>query len=52
MRERHKVRRQLTWSIEPVFPGYLFARFVIEGRFRAVHYTLGVILIVTSPDLF
>ncbi len=52
MREWRKVRRQLTWRIEPLFPGYFFARFMIEERFWAVRYTPGVILIVTSPGLF
>lgn len=48
LRERRRVRRQLIWRIDPLFPGYLFARFVIEERFRAVRYTPGVIRLVSA----
>lgn len=48
LRERRKVRRQLAWRIEPLFPGYLFARFVLDDRFRAVRYTPGVIRLVSA----
>ncbi|MGH7960235.1 MAG: transcription termination/antitermination NusG family protein, partial [Candidatus Binatia bacterium] len=43
LREQRRIRRQYTWKIEPLFPGYLFARFIIRERFRAVRYTPGVI---------
>lgn len=50
LREQRRIRRQYTWKIEPLFPGYLFARFVIRERFRAVRYTPGVIGVVSSLD--
>jgi transcriptional antiterminator RfaH len=43
LRQQRTVRRQRKWVVEPLFPGYLFARFVVEERFRAVRYTPGVI---------
>lgn len=46
LRERRRVRRQLKWVIEPLFPCYLFARFSVERRFRAVRYTPGVVGLV------
>ena len=48
LRERRMVRRQLIWRIDPLFPGYLFARFMVEERFRAVRYTPGVIRLVSA----
>lgn len=42
LRQRRTIRRQLKWMIEPLFPGYLFARFAMEKRFRTVRYTPGV----------
>src|SRR5262249_5228954 len=41
-------RRQFTGKIEPLFPGYLFARFVVEKRFRAVRYTPGVVGVLST----
>jgi transcriptional antiterminator RfaH len=48
LRQRRVIRRQLTWVVEPLFPGYLFARFVVEERFRAVRYTPGVVSVVST----
>jgi transcriptional antiterminator RfaH len=36
------------WKVEPLFPGYIFARFLIEERFRAVRYTPGVAKVLSS----
>src|SRR2546426_4201989 len=47
LRQQRRVRRQVKWVIEPFFPGYLFARFAVEERFRAVRYTPGVISVVS-----
>jgi transcriptional antiterminator RfaH len=48
LRQWCRVRRQFTWRIEPLFPGYLFARFVVEQRFRAVRYTHGVVGVLST----
>jgi transcriptional antiterminator RfaH len=40
------IRRTRRTVIEPLFPGYLFARFDLEKHFRAVSYTTGVRKIV------
>jgi len=50
LRERRRVRRQLTWRVEPVFPGYLFARFKVAERFRTVRYTPGVVKVVSTHE--
>jgi transcriptional antiterminator RfaH len=50
LRERRRVRRQLKWVIEPLFPGYLFARFALEKRFRAVRYTPGVVGVLSTRE--
>lgn len=50
LRERRRVRRQLKWVIEPLFPGYLFARFAVEKRFRAVRYTPGVVGVLSTRE--
>src|SRR5262249_25106273 len=39
---------RLTWKIESLFPGYLFARFRIEAGFRLVRYTPGVINVLST----
>jgi hypothetical protein len=38
LRQKRKIRRQLKWTIEPLFPGYLFARF---ARVCPSFYTAG-----------
>ncbi len=50
LRWQRTVRRQRKWVIEPLFPGYLFARFVVEERFRAVRYTPGVVSVVSTTS--
>src|SRR2546421_9976391 len=50
LRRRCMVRRQLKWVIEPLFPGYLFARFSVEERYRTVRYTPGVVNLVSTPE--
>jgi len=48
LRQWCRVRRQFIWKIEPLFPGYLFARFVVEERFRTVRYTPGVVSVLST----
>ncbi len=50
LRQQRRVRRQLKWVVEPLFPGYLFARFSVEERFRAVRYALGVTSVLSVPE--
>ncbi len=50
LRQQRTVRRRRKWVIEPLFPGYLFARFVVEERFRAVRYTSGVVSVVSTTN--
>src|SRR5439155_4079652 len=50
LRQQRRVRRQLTWRIEPLFPSYLFARFAVEARFRAVRYTPGVVNVARDHE--
>jgi len=41
--KRDKVIRQRRQvAIEPLFPGYLFARFDLDSQYRAVNYSMGV----------
>ena len=41
-----KVRRQDKTVVEPLFPRYLFARFDVNVRYRAVNFSRGVLNIV------
>ena len=50
LRERRRIRRQLKWVIGPMFPSYLFARFVVEKQFWTVHYTSGVVGLVSAEE--
>jgi len=50
LRQQRVVRRQRKWVIEALFPGYLFARFCAEERFRAVRYTPGVVNVLSAAD--
>jgi transcriptional antiterminator RfaH len=50
LRQKRKIRRQLKWTIEPLFPGYLFARFAIEAKYCAVRYTPGVSSVLGTQD--
>jgi transcriptional antiterminator RfaH len=40
------IRRKKQTVIEPLFPGYLFARFSLDTHYRAVHYARGVSKVV------
>lgn len=40
------IRRQVQTAVEPLFHGYLFARFDIHNRYRAVSFASGVLNIV------
>jgi transcriptional antiterminator RfaH len=40
------IRRQVKTAVEPLFHGYLFARFDIRYRYRAVNFATGVLNIV------
>jgi transcriptional antiterminator RfaH len=42
LRYRKTTRRGKIWWVEPLFPGYLLARFELEGQERAVSYANGV----------
>ncbi len=50
LRQQRRVRRQLKWVIEPLFPGYLFPLFNVEERFRAIRYALGVTSVLSVPE--
>ena len=41
-RQHKRVRRQEKTVVEPLFPRYLFARFDIQDRYRAVSFSRGV----------
>jgi transcriptional antiterminator RfaH len=40
------IRQQVKTAVEPLFHGYLFARFDIRHRYRAVNFATGVLNIV------
>ena len=42
LRYKKVTRRGKIWWVEPLFPGYLLARFVLADRERAVNYAKGV----------
>jgi transcriptional antiterminator RfaH len=42
LREQRKVRRQLKWVVEPLFPSYLFAYFALAEAFYVVRHMPGV----------
>jgi transcriptional antiterminator RfaH len=46
LKQRKTVRRQHKTVVEPLFPRYLFARFDVNDRYRAVNFTRGVLNIV------
>jgi transcriptional antiterminator RfaH len=46
LKESKIIRRTRKTVIEPLFPGYLFARFELERHYRAVSYATGVRKIV------
>ena len=46
LRQNKWIRRQEKTVVEPLFPRYLFARFDINDRYRAVNFARGVLTIV------
>lgn len=48
LRQRRVVRRRVKWVTEPLFPGYVFARFSVEEKYRAVRYTSGVLGVIST----
>lgn len=46
LRHNKRIRRQEKTVVEPLFPRYLFARFDINDRYRAVKFARGVLNIV------
>ena len=50
LRERRKVRRQLKWIIEPLFPCYLFARFTSHNNFCTACNTPGIVGVVNTSE--
>jgi len=46
LRHKKKIRRQEKTVVEPLFPSYLFGRFDINDRYRAVNFARGVLNIV------
>jgi len=46
LKESKIIRRTRKTVIEPLFPGYLFARFDLDKHYRAVNYATGVRKIV------
>ena len=46
VKEHKTVRGQGKWVTEPLFPGYLFARFDLQDTYRAVKFARGVSNIV------
>jgi transcriptional antiterminator RfaH len=46
LRQNKWIRRQEKTVMDPLFPRYLFARFDINDRYRAVNYARGVLGIV------
>lgn len=50
LRYKKVTRRGKIWWVEPLFPGYLLARFVLGERERAVSYATGVTRILRFGD--
>ena len=46
LKHTKRIRRQERTAVEPLFHGYLFARFDINDRYRAVNFACGVLNIV------
>jgi transcriptional antiterminator RfaH len=46
LKHTKSIRRQVKTAVEPLFHGYLFARFDICHRYRAVNFATGVLNIV------
>lgn len=52
LRYKKVTRRGKIWWVEPLFPGYLLARFLLSERERAVSYATGVSRILRFGDRF
>ncbi len=52
IRFRKRTRRGMVWFVEALFPGYLFARFDLPARLRAVAYSSGVLGVVHFGDRY
>jgi len=50
LRQYKKVRRQFKWTIEPLFPCYLFARFDREPALGKVRSTFGVATVLSTSE--
>lgn len=50
LRQRRVVRRRVKWVTEPLFPGYVFARFSVEEKYRRVRYTSGVLDVIRTAN--
>ena len=50
LRQYRKVRRQFKWVIEPLFPGYLFARLEVERVLHRVLSAPGVAKVLSAPE--
>jgi transcriptional antiterminator RfaH len=42
IQESRRIRQKLVLGLEPLFPGYLFARFDVRSEYRVVKYARGV----------
>jgi transcriptional antiterminator RfaH len=42
IKESRKIKQKLVLSLEPLFPGYLFAKFDVSSEYRIVKYARGV----------
>jgi transcriptional antiterminator RfaH len=54
LKQQKLIRRKRVDTINPLFPGYLFARFQVETHFRAVNAGRGVLRVValgTTPTV-
>src|SRR5262249_21709752 len=47
----NKVTREPSYHVKPLFPGYLFARFVLSKQLQKIRYTRGVHSIVCVGDV-
>ena len=50
LREFKKVRRQFIWAVEPLFPGYLFARFELDRDLAKVRSTPGLGKVLSASE--
>jgi len=50
LRQQRVVCRLPKWRIEPLFSGYLFARFSVQEQLWTVHHTPGVVNVLGTCD--